>query len=91
MYGSLTVVNSTFFNNTAQGGASEGSFGGDGYGGAIFNLDGAVSLTFATIADNTVNGGAGRRMALVARPMAARSTIWPMATTSTRAGPSRPR
>ena len=67
MYGSVTVINSTLTNNTAQGGAggstydidTAGGGGGSGLGGAIFNLDGTVSLTFATIADNSVGGGNG--------------------------------
>jgi hypothetical protein len=55
MYGSATVLNSTLADNTAQGGGSAGS----GLGGAIFNLDGTVSLTYATVAENnTLNGGA---------------------------------
>jgi hypothetical protein len=61
MYGSVTVVNSTLADNTAQGGGA-GNLSGNGgsaYGGAIFNLDGSVSLTFATIADNSVVAGAG--------------------------------
>src|SRR5262249_58656776 len=53
--------NSTLTANTAQGGGS-GLFksnGGSGYGGALFNLDGAVTLTNSTLAANTVQGGEG--------------------------------
>lgn len=58
MYGSVTVVNSTFTGNNADGGAG-GSGAGSGYGGAIFNLDGSVSLTSATLAGDhvTTDGG----------------------------------
>ncbi len=65
MYGSVTVVNSTFTLNTADGGRSNGGGGnsgggnGSGYGGAIFNLDGTVSLTNATLAGDTVSTDGG--------------------------------
>jgi hypothetical protein len=58
MFGSLTVTNSTLSGNIAQGGSTTGSAsGGSGYGGAIFNLDGSLNLTFCTVADNTVAAG----------------------------------
>jgi hypothetical protein len=59
MYGTTTVVNSTLTGNTAQPGRNLTGAIGNGLGGAIFNLDGSVSLTYATIAENnTLNGGA---------------------------------
>ncbi|HKB36541.1 MAG TPA: DUF4214 domain-containing protein, partial [Gemmataceae bacterium] len=47
--------------NTAQGGGGgfASSNGGSGYGGAIFNLDGSVTLNNDTLAANTVRAGAG--------------------------------
>jgi hypothetical protein len=62
--GTLTVVNSTLTENTAQGGnggngGALGARGGSGLGGAIFNLNGAVHLTNSTIAANTVIAGTG--------------------------------
>jgi hypothetical protein len=61
MFGTATLTNCTLTANTALGGSSNISVGGggSGYGGAIFNLDGQLSLTFGTIADNTVSAGAG--------------------------------
>lgn len=75
MFGSLTVINSTLTANTAQGGGSVTylvdpktgirnvlvgfSTGGSGFGGAIFNLDGTASITFSTLAANTVTAGTG--------------------------------
>jgi hypothetical protein len=53
--GTLTIINSTLTGNTAQGG--NGFQGGSGFGGAIFNLDGSVTLQDATIASNTVAAG----------------------------------
>ncbi len=58
MYGSLTVVNSTFAANIATGGgggvgtSSMPPKSGDGLGGAIFNLNGQVTLDSATLAGN---------------------------------------
>jgi hypothetical protein len=62
MYGTTTVINSTLTGNTAQGGNGFGGIngtGGAGYGGALFNLDGVMDLTYATVAENTANGGSG--------------------------------
>ena len=58
--GAVSVYNSTFTTNTAQGGnASGGGQNGGGYGGAIFNLDGSLTLTNVTIAGNFVEAGTG--------------------------------
>lgn len=65
--GTLLIVNSTLAGNTAQGGAGgkdpvggKGGDGGSGYGGAIFNLDGSVTINNATIVKNYVlSGSAG--------------------------------
>jgi hypothetical protein len=63
MYGVVSLTNCTLAGNTAQGGnalrSGIGGFGGSGYGGAIFNLDGTLNLTFCTVADNTVAAGTG--------------------------------
>jgi CSLREA domain-containing protein len=50
--GAVSIINSTFANNSAVGGtrASAG-------GGAVFNLNGTVTAEFSTFADNVVNGG----------------------------------
>ncbi len=54
MQGTLTVRNSTLSDNTAQGGASNGSPDpGKGFGGAVFNLSGAFTALGSTIAANT--------------------------------------
>jgi hypothetical protein len=58
--GVVRITNSTLTGNSAQGGAGSqtvGSSGGGGYGGALFNLDGSVTLNDATLAANTVAGG----------------------------------
>ncbi|HVT58942.1 MAG TPA: Ig domain-containing protein [Thermoanaerobaculia bacterium] len=64
--GALTAVNSTLSGNVAQGGSKRDrvpsgfvSFGGDGMGGGILNLDGSVSLTHCTIAFNAAISGSG--------------------------------
>jgi hypothetical protein len=64
--GQAILVNCTFTNNTAQGGnGGSGSppdrngDGGSGYGGAVFNLDGQVTLTNDTLDANNVVGGSG--------------------------------
>ncbi|MCE9574035.1 MAG: hypothetical protein K8W52_12870, partial [Deltaproteobacteria bacterium] len=67
--GTLTVRNSTFLGNAAQGGAGgtlrangfqiQGSDGGAGYGGAIFVLNGTVSIASSTFDNNVVIGGYG--------------------------------
>jgi hypothetical protein len=62
--GTLTVINSTFTGNSALGGPGanlgSGSCGGGGLGagGAIFNLNGIVSLTNDTLDTNIARGGA---------------------------------
>jgi hypothetical protein len=56
--GVVHITNCTLTANTAQGGAgSLTGNGGDGFGGALFNLDGSVTLNDATVAANTVSGG----------------------------------
>jgi hypothetical protein len=57
--GQATLINCTLASNTAQGG-SGGTNGvsGNGFGGALFNLDGTTTLLSDTLASNTVvNGG----------------------------------
>ncbi len=58
--GSLTILDDTFTNNTAQGGQGEGP--GHGEGGAIYN-SGSVSITNSTFAGNTAIGAAGGDLA----------------------------
>ncbi len=53
--GSATIIDSTLTGNTAQGGS--GFSGGNGIGGAVFNLDGSVTFNNDTLAANTVAGG----------------------------------
>ena len=65
----MTAVNTTFSANgatggtggasTISGGSRTGGNGGSGYGAAIFNYNGSVSLTNVTLADNTVTAGLG--------------------------------
>ncbi len=54
--GTATLVNCTLTNNTAQGGSSPFMSGpsalGQGLGGALFNLDGSVTLTNDTVSGN---------------------------------------
>jgi hypothetical protein len=64
--GQATLVNCTLTANSAFGGnggpaspGSGGGQGGDGFGGALFNLDGAVTLANDTLAVNYVAGGVG--------------------------------
>jgi hypothetical protein len=61
MFGTANLTNCTLTTNTAQGGDSGliGGGGGSGFGAAILNLDGQLALTFCTVANNTVAGGAG--------------------------------
>ncbi|MBX7106307.1 MAG: hypothetical protein K1X57_19675, partial [Gemmataceae bacterium] len=57
LYGSVSATNTTFTANTALGGG--GNQGGSAYGGAIFNLNGTVTLNFVTASLNTVTAGGG--------------------------------
>jgi hypothetical protein len=68
--GTLSLINCTLTDNTAQGGdgsdakmfvtgSGTGGDGGSGLGGALFNLNGTVTVTNATLAANTVTAGAG--------------------------------
>src|SRR5690606_38544923 len=56
------ISNSTLTANNAIGGgtnADAGGGGGAGLGGAIFNLNGSVTVASSTITANTVTGGTG--------------------------------
>jgi hypothetical protein len=56
--GVVQMTNCTLTGNTAQGGeGSLAGYGGSGYGGALFNLDGSVTLNDVTVAANNVGGG----------------------------------
>ncbi len=55
--GSVTVVDSTFTANTAQGGTSFQS--GSGLGGAIFSRNGSVALSDSTLSGNAADQGGG--------------------------------
>jgi hypothetical protein len=56
--GQATLINCTFFDNTAQGGNGDGfAASGTGLGGALFNLDGQVNLTNDTLASNGARSG----------------------------------
>jgi hypothetical protein len=58
--GVVQITNCTLTGNSARGGAGSSALhsnGGSGYGGALFNLDGAVTLNDDTLARNTVTGG----------------------------------
>ncbi|MDN5925342.1 MAG: hypothetical protein L0H70_10150, partial [Xanthomonadales bacterium] len=60
--GTVSIINSTLVDNTAQGGFSLNGNGGDGDGGAVFNLEGDLSVRYSTLANNVVisgNGGNG--------------------------------
>jgi hypothetical protein len=61
LYGTVTIVNSTFTENQAAGGSAgdRGGSPGSAYGGAIFNLNGNVTLLSSTIAQNLAGGGVG--------------------------------
>ncbi len=60
MFGSVTILNSTFTHNSADGGAGgAGGGAGAGYGGAVFNLDGPVNLTNATLTSVAVSTDGG--------------------------------
>ncbi len=52
--GTVIARNSTFSNNTAQGGT--GANDGSGLGGAVFNLNGTVNFLHVTASNNTVRG-----------------------------------
>ncbi|MFO0823891.1 MAG: choice-of-anchor Q domain-containing protein [Gemmataceae bacterium] len=53
--GSVTITNSTFTNNTVQGGT--GHQNGQGLGGAIFNLNGSLTVLNATLSGNQASSG----------------------------------
>jgi hypothetical protein len=54
----VTITNSTLSGNSAVGGTTNSpGAAGQGLGGAIFNLNGAVSVTYSTVAFNTADGG----------------------------------
>lgn len=57
--GQATLINCTLTANIAQGGsAAAGGNGGTGAGGAIFNLDGTVTLTNDTVVGNSARNAA---------------------------------
>lgn len=57
--GTVTLINTTFFGNTASGGfgGGVGSSVGSGYGGALFNYNGLLTLDFVTLSGNAVSAG----------------------------------
>jgi len=55
----VTVLNSTLAANTAAGGSMGAGDRGKGLGGALFNLNGTMTITNATIDANQVTGGTG--------------------------------
>jgi large repetitive protein len=61
--GTLTLINDTFTDNTAQGGsggfggAGESGIGGDGYGGAVFLRNATLTAEFDTFSNNTAAQG----------------------------------
>lgn len=58
--GSVEIVASTIYNNTAMGGsAGAGANPGAGQGGAVFNDGGSVSIRNSTFSGNSVSNGAG--------------------------------
>jgi len=57
--GTVTITNSTFTNNTVQGGT--GNQNGLGLGGAIFNLNGSLTLVNSTLSGNQASTSTGGR------------------------------
>jgi hypothetical protein len=56
----VTLTNCTIAGNFATGGnGARGGSGGSGFGGGIFSLNGSITMTYDTIADNTCTAGAG--------------------------------
>jgi hypothetical protein len=56
--GTLTVINCTLVQNTAQGGDAIRGQSGGGFGGAIHNLNGDILIISSTLVGNTVTPGA---------------------------------
>jgi hypothetical protein len=55
--GTMTITNSTFSGNSAQGGAGgRGAAAGQGLSGGIFNRNGTLTVLAATFTDNTSGG-----------------------------------
>ena len=57
-FGSVTIANTTFTQNTATGGSGYGA--GSGFGGAVFNLNGQVRIESSTLAFNDSIAGIGQ-------------------------------
>lgn len=58
--GSVSIIDSTLFNNLSFGGnAGPGGNGGSGFGGAIFNNGGELSVINSTLSGNSVISGVG--------------------------------
>ena len=55
--GTVTIINSTFANNTATGGVAGNS--GQGLGGALFTRNGNVTILNSTFSGNTADDGGG--------------------------------
>ncbi len=57
--GTVTILNSTFSANTAEGGlrGDASAVSGNGHGGGLFNLNGNVTLTNATFSNNVARNG----------------------------------
>ena len=56
-FGFVTIRNSTFFGNAANGGTGAGGAGnGIGFGGAIFSHQGNTTILHSTISNNTASG-----------------------------------
>src|SRR5262249_23281733 len=57
--GTVTITNSTFYDNHAVGGANHGNgTAGKGLGGALVDLNGKITITNSTISGNTATDGA---------------------------------